>query len=602
MCGIAGIIYKNGTSVTKEILSKMTNKMLHRGPDAEGFYIKKNFGFGHRRLAIIDLSNSANQPFLLNNKVLIFNGAIYNYIELRDELEKEGYSFSSNSDTEVLIASYDFWGEKCVERFNGMWAFAIYDAEKNKIFCSRDRFGVKPFYYYTDEKKMIFASEIKPILEIEPINEVNIQVMVQFIAVNLTEQTHETFFKNIYKLQGSHNLIYCLDTNTFEIYRYYDIAFCKKISELNLDESIKLFQQELERSVKLRLRSDVKIGTALSGGLDSSYLAAVASDFFSANTGQKLNVISVGSENPGNDESSYSKIVSNHLNLNQDLIYPDKKVFEENMLKVITTQEEPFQGLSIYMQHFLMNETQRSGIKVLLDGQGADEILLGYSRYTAAYIRNHNLSKNINFLLKVRSHYDISMLKGILSYLYFSVFFIRKLRILFRGRNLKTKYRKGIDFTLMKDLTKSYSDIFKMQRIELFWAQIPELLRFEDKNSMACSVETRLPFLDYKFVETCLSINNHFKIYQGWSKYILRRSMDRKLPDEITWRKRKIGFEAPTDEWWPYSDKILEKINQSKIIKELYSKKIKKLKNREMQWKLYNIAIWEDVFNMKITN
>ncbi|WP_312304235.1 asparagine synthase (glutamine-hydrolyzing) [Chryseobacterium sp.] len=602
MCGIAGIIYKDGTSVTKEILIKMTDKMLHRGPDAEGFYIKENLGFGHRRLAIIDPSNSANQPFLLNNKVLTFNGAIYNYIELRTELEKEGYSFSSNSDTEVLIASYDFWGEKCVERFNGMWAFAIFDAEKNKIFCSRDRFGVKPFYYYTDEKKMIFASEIKPILEIESITEVNIQVMVQFIAVNLTEQTHETFFKDIYKLPGSHNLVYCLDTNTFEIYQYYDIKFHKEISELNLEESVKLFQQELERSVKLRLRSDVKIGTALSGGLDSSYLAAVASNIYSEKTEQKLNVISVGSENPGNDESSYSKIVSNHLLLNQHLIYPDKKVFEENMLKVITMQEEPFQGLSIYMQSFLMSETHKSGIKVLLDGQGADEILLGYSRYTAAYIRNHNLSKNINFLLKIRSHYDISMLKGILSYLYFSVFFIRKLRILFRGRGLKTKYRKNIDFTLMKNLTKSYSNIFKMQRIELFWAQIPELLRFEDKNSMAFSVETRLPFLDYKFVETCLSINNHFKIHQGWSKYILRRSMMGKLPDTITWRKRKIGFEAPTEEWWPYSDEILEKINQSKIIKELYSKKIKKLKNREMQWKLYNIAIWEDIFNMKITN
>lgn len=141
-----------------------------------------------------------------------------------------------------------------------------------------------------------------------------------------------------------------------------------------------------------------------------------------------------------------------------------------------------------------------------------------------------------------------------------------------------------------------------MQRIELFWAQIPELLRFEDKNSMAFSVETRLPFLDYKFVETCLSINSQFKIYDGWSKYILRKNMEGKLPDEITWRKRKIGFDPPTDEWWPYSDKILEKINQSKIIQELYSKKIKRLKNREMQWKLYNIAIWEEVFNMKITN
>ncbi|MGN7864985.1 asparagine synthase (glutamine-hydrolyzing) [Chryseobacterium sp. 22458] len=601
MCGIAGIIYKEGTSVTKEILKKMTNKMLHRGPDAEGFYMNGNFGFGHRRLAIIDTSNSGNQPFLFKNKVLTFNGAIYNYIELKTELEKQGYIFHTNCDTEILIASYDYWGEKCVEKFNGMWAFAIFDAAKNKIFCSRDRFGVKPFYYFTDDKKFIFASEIKAILEIEKITEVNLQTLLQFIAVNLTEQSNETFFKGIYKLQGSHNLVYCLNTNTFEIYKYYDIPFHKDISKLNLEESAKLFQQEIERAIKLRLRSDVNIGAALSGGLDSSFLVTVSSKILSERN-EKLNVISVGSRNPDNDESEYSKLVSEYLHLTQDLIYPDKKDFKDSIIKVITSQEEPFGGLAIYMQNFLMSETNKLGIKVLLDGQGADEILLGYSRYTAAYLRNHSFFKNSKFLLNLRSHYDISILKGGLYYLYFSVYWIRKMGILFRARGLKAKYKHSIDFTLMKNLTKSYSNIFQMQRIEIFWAQIPELLRFEDKNSMAFSIETRLPFLDYKFVETCLSINNHFKIYKGWSKYILRKNLSEKLPDKITWRKRKIGFDAPTDEWWPYSETILEKINTSKIIQELYSKKIKSLRNREMQWKLYNIAIWEEAFNMKITN
>ncbi|MBL1219839.1 asparagine synthase (glutamine-hydrolyzing) [Chryseobacterium sp. L7] len=602
MCGIAGIIYKDGTSVKQEDLKKMTDKLSHRGPDAEGFFIRENLGFGHRRLSIIDKSSSANQPFLLKNQVLTFNGAIYNYVELKSELEQLGYTFSTSSDTEVLIASYDCWGEKCVEKFNGMWAFAIYDPKKNKIFCSRDRFGVKPFYYYSDDQKIIFASEIKPILEIQKVTEVNLQVMIQFITVNLTEQTHETFFKGINKLPGSHNLIYCLNNHVFEIQRYYDIPFHKEISKLNLEESSQLFQNELERSVKLRLRSDVKMGSALSGGLDSSYLAAVASGIFSEKGDEKFNVISVGSRNPDNDESYYSKIVSEHLNLNQDLIYPDKKDFEDEILKVIIHQEEPFGGLSIYMQNFLMSETNKLGIKVLLDGQGADEILLGYSRYTAAYLRNHSFLKNIKFLSNIRSHYDISILTGILTYLYFSVYSVRKWRILFRGRGLKAKYRNAIDFTLMKNLTKSYSHIFSMQRIEIFWAQIPELLRFEDKNSMAFSVESRLPFLDYKFVETCLSMNNNFKIHKGWSKYILRKNMEGKLPDEITWRKRKIGFNAPTEEWWPYSDTILEKINESKIIQELYSKKIKILKNREMQWKLYNIAVWEEVFNMRIKN
>lgn len=601
MCGIAGLVYKNKTLVKEETLKKMTDKMSHRGPDAEGFFAHENLGLGHRRLSVIDTSNSANQPFHMEDQhVLVFNGAIYNYIELKEELIKRGYTFKTHSDTEVLIKAYDCWGEDCVKKFNGMWAFAIFDVKKNKLFCSRDRFGIKPFYYFSDKDKFIFASEIKPILEVEKINQVNLQVLLQFIAVNLTEQTNETFFQGINKLQASHNLIYDLTDNTYYIYRYYDIEFNEKISKLTLEDSVRLFDKELERSVKIRLRSDVKIGSALSGGLDSSFMALKVSKIYKKQKKEKFNVVSVGSKDPKNDESYYSKMVSEHLNLNQDLIYPSRKEFREKIIDVIISQEEPFGGLSIYMQNFLMEEANKLNIKVLLDGQGADEILLGYSRYTAAYLRNHSFIKNLKFLLSVPGHYDISIFKGILYYLYFSVFFVRKIRIIFRAKNIKSVYRKQIDFTLMKNLTNSYGNIFKMQRTEIFWSQIPELLRFEDKNSMAFGVETRLPFLDYKFVETCLSINSNFKIYDGWSKYILRKNMDGILPDEVTWRKRKIGFDAPADKWWPYSGEILDTINQSKILHKLYSKKIKKIKNREMQWKLYNIAIWEKIFDMKL--
>lgn len=601
MCGIAGLVYKNKTLVKEETLKKMTDKMSHRGPDAEGFFAYENLGLGHRRLSVIDTSNSANQPFHMEDQhVLVFNGAIYNYIEIKEELIKRGYIFETHSDTEVLIKAYDCWGEECVKKFNGMWAFAIFDAKKNKLFCSRDRFGIKPFYYFSDKDKFIFASEIKPILEVEKINQVNLQVLLQFIAVNLTEQTNETFFQGINKLQASHNLIYDLTDNTYYIYRYYDIEFNEKISKLTLEDSVRLFDKELERSIKIRLRSDVKIGSALSGGLDSSFMALKASKIYEKLKKEKFNVISVGSKDPENDESYYSKLVSEHLGINQDLIYPSRKEFRKKITDVIISQEEPFPGLSVYMQNFLMEETNKLNIKVLLDGQGADEILLGYSRYTAAYLRNHSFIKNLKFLFSVPGHYDISIFKGILYYLYFSVFFVRKIRIIFRAKNIKSVYRKQIDFTLMKNLTNSYSNIFKMQRTEIFWSQIPELLRFEDKNSMAFGVETRLPFLDYKFVEICLSINSNFKIYDGWSKYILRKNMDGILPDEVTWRKRKIGFDAPADKWWPYSGEILDTINQSKILQKLYSKKIKKIKNREMQWKLYNIAIWEKIFDMKL--
>ncbi|NML70475.1 asparagine synthase (glutamine-hydrolyzing) [Chryseobacterium sp. RP-3-3] len=602
MCGIAGLIYKNSTIVLEESLKKMTDKMSHRGPDAEGLFVNQNLGLGHRRLSIIDVSESANQPFFLDDKhVMVFNGTIYNYVEIREELIQHGYFFKTTSDTEVLLASYDFWGEKCVTRFNGMWSFAIFDFKKNILFCSRDRFGIKPFYYYTDKEKFIFASEIKPILEIEKVEKANLQVLLQFLVINVSDQTNETFFENIFKLPGSHNLIYDLATNTFNIYRYYDIPYKEEIYKLNLEESIDLFEKEFENSVKLRLRSDVKIGSALSGGLDSSYVVSVAAKILNnSDNDEKFTAITVGSIDNDNDESRLAKITTSTLGVNHDIITPKSDEFKDTFEEVIFKHEEPFGGISIYMQKFLMKEANKLGIKVFLGGQGADEVLLGYSRYTAAYLRSHNFFNKVKFLRNVRSHYNISIGEGIATYFYFSNFFVKKARFKTRGRILKNKYFSTIDFSKSKDLTKSYKNIFELQKNEIFWCQLPELLKWEDKNSMAYSIESRLPFLDYNLIETCLSINNNYKIREGWSKYILRKNLEKFLPDEITYNKRKIGFEPPVKYWWPRSEQILEVINNSKIIKEISKKKFNFIADRDLEWRLYNIAVWERLYNMKI--
>ncbi|UWX60789.1 asparagine synthase (glutamine-hydrolyzing) [Chryseobacterium oranimense] len=602
MCGIAGLIYKNSTTVLEESLKKMTDKMSHRGPDAEGFFVYQSLGLGHRRLSIIDVSESANQPFFLEDKlVLVFNGAIYNYIEIREELKQNGYSFKTTSDTEVLINSYDFWGEECVNKFNGMWSFAIYDKKANKLFCSRDRFGVKPFYYYSDKDQFIFASEIKPILEIQKIENVNLQVLLQYLIINISDQTNETFFENILKLPGSHNLVYDLNTNEFNIYKYYDIKFKEEINKLNLQESIDVFEKEFENSVKIRLRSDVKIGSALSGGTDSSYMVSVASKFLSESDQiEKFTAVTVGSVDEKTDESGMASLTTQVLNINHDIIMPKEDEFKDTFEEVIFKHEEPFGGIAVYMQKFLMKETNSLGIKVLLDGQGADEILLGYNRYTAAYLRNHGIVSNIKFLSHVKSHYDISILQGLKIYYYFSNFFVRKLWLKKRGQILKDKYFNTIDFSSTKRLTKSYKKIFELQKNEIFWCQLPELLKWEDKNSMSYSVETRLPYLDYNFVETCLSINNHYKIRNGWSKYLLRKNLEKYLPDQITYNRRKIGFDAPVDHWWPRSEKILEIINDSKIIQQISKKKFTFIADRDLEWRLYNIAVWERLYNMKI--
>ena len=598
MCGITGIIYKNKNVEAAE-LEKMTEKIKHRGPDSSGIYMDKNVGFGHRRLSIIDVSDHSNQPFFYKDLILIFNGAIYNYLEIKDELISHGYSFKTTSDTEVLLLAYDKWGEDCVKKFNGMWSFAIHDKKQNIVFCSRDRFGVKPFYYYADGDQFIFASEIKAVLEIKKVTTVNTQIILQFIETNFTEHNNETFFEGIFKLPGSHSLVYDLKTNVFQIYKYYELEFNAEVSKLNLQDSINLFEEKFQESIKLRLRSDVKIGSSLSGGLDSSYIVAISAKQFKVK--KDFNAVTVGSLHKEEDEGDRARIISDCLGIENSIIYPDKNEFEKLIPQVIYSLEEPFGGLSVYMQTFLMKQAQKLGIKVLLDGQGADEVLLGYSNYTAAFLKNHGLKDNVKFLLNLRSHYDISIFKGLLIYLYYSNFNVRKTYLKLRGLGLKSKYKKLIEYNHIRTLNNSYKNIFELQKNEIFWAQIPQLLRWEDMNSMAYGIETRLPYLDYKFVETCLSINNNFKIFTGWSKYILRKNLQKHIPDEIAWNRKKIGFNPPIEEWWPRSEEITNTINNSQIIKELFKDKFNYINDRDFEWKLYNIAIWEKLYDMKIS-
>ena len=598
MCGITGIIYKNKNVEAAE-LEKMTEKIKHRGPDSSGIYMDKNVGFGHRRLSIIDVSDHSNQPFFYKDLILIFNGAIYNYLEIKDELISHGYIFKTTSDTEVLLLAYDKWGVDCVKKFNGMWSFAIHDKKRNIVFCSRDRFGVKPFYYYADGDQFIFASEIKAVLEIKKVTTVNTQIILQFIETNFTEHNNETFFEGIFKLPGSHSLVYDLKTNVFQIYKYYELEFNAEVSKLNLQDSINLFEEKFQESIKLRLRSDVKIGSALSGGLDSSYIVAISAKQFKVK--KDFNAVTVGSLHKEEDEGDRARIISDCLGIENSIIYPDKNEFEKLIPQVIYSLEEPFGGLSVYMQTFLMKQAQKLGIKVLLDGQGADEVLLGYSNYTAAFLKNHGLKDNVKFLLNLRSHYDISIFKGLLIYLYYSNFNVRKTYLKLRGLGLKSKYKKLIEYNHIRTLNNSYKNIFELQKNEIFWAQIPQLLRWEDMNSMAYGIETRLPYLDYKFVETCLSINNNFKIFTGWSKYILRKNLQKHIPDEIAWNRKKIGFNPPIEEWWPRSEEITNTINNSQIIKELFKDKFIYINDRDFEWKLYNIAIWEKLYDMKIS-
>ncbi|MGJ0359274.1 asparagine synthase (glutamine-hydrolyzing) [Aliarcobacter cryaerophilus] len=598
MCGISGIINKSEYKVQKEEIQKINDLISHRGPDDEGFYFEKNFAFGHRRLSILDLSSDGHQPMhYLDKYTITYNGEVYNYLEIKEELIKYGYKFSSQTDTEVIIASYDKWGEDCVHKFNGMWAFAIYDKEKEIIFCSRDRFGVKPFYYTEIDNKFVFGSEIKQLLEFYEERFVNKKILMDFLIIGYENHINETFFENIFKLQESHNLIYNLKNNSFKIKRYYDI----KQTEINLDEnsSVDLYKSKFMNSIELRLRSDVKVGTCLSGGLDSSSIAAIASSMYKKDSNEKFIAIHAKSSEHDSDESFFAKEVANSSNLDLKLIEPTKDEFINSIDDVIYTQEEPFGGPSIFMQYFVMKKAKEIGCTVLLDGQGGDETLVGYERYYPSYLMSLCFFDLIKGFFNSSKNSKLSKKQLFAYFVYFTKAKIRIKRLQVKNSFIKAKYFNLASFDILEKNSKNYLNLFELQYQEIFYTQMPHLLRYEDRNSMRHSIETRLPFIDYTVVETALSIPNKYKIKDGWTKYILRKTIDKILPNNIVWRKNKFGFEAPTKSWVnSIEDEIIISISKSKILSEISDSINFNTLDLNQKWKLFNIAKWEDIYKV----
>lgn len=600
MCGISGIINKNGSKVEQNEIKKINDLISHRGPDDEGFYFGKNFAFGHRRLSIIDLSSDGHQPMhYLNKYVITYNGEVYNYLEIKEELLKDGYVFNSRTDTEVILASYDKWGIDCVNKFNGMWAFAIYDKEKEIIFCSRDRFGIKPFYYTEVSDKFVFGSEIKQLLEFYDERYVNKKILMDYLVIGYEDHTNETFFENIYKLEQSHNLVYDLKTNNYEIKRYYELN--KHEVKLDEDSSVEAYSQKLYDAITLRLRSDVKVGTCLSGGLDSSSIAAIASNIYNTQTNDKFIAIHAKSSQKNNDESSFARDVAQKCNLDLNVIEPTLDEFINSIDDVIYTQEEPFGGPSIFMQYFVMKKAKEIRCTVMLDGQGGDETLVGYERYYPAYLMSLSFFDFIKGFLYSSNNSKLTKKELLAYFIYFTKPKIRIKRLKNKSEFIKKEYLELTSFDVLQKNAKRYLNLFDLQHEEIFHTQMPHLLRYEDRNSMRHSIETRLPFIDFRVVEIALAFDNKYKIKDGWTKYILRKTVDKILPKNIAWRKNKFGFEAPTKSWLAAIDnEILKSIEKSKILK-VVSNKIDYAKLDDNQkWRLFNIAKWEQMYNVKI--
>ena len=598
MCGISGVINKNNKSVEELLIHQMTNIIAHRGPDSSGSYLYKNIAFGHRRLSILDLSSSGHQPMkYLDDLVITYNGEIYNFIEIREELIQKGYIFDSNSDTEVILKAYHYWGKTCVNYFNGMWSFSILDIKQKIVFCSRDRFGVKPFYYIENNDLFSFGSEISQLLPFLPNRILNKKVALDYLISGIEECSNETFFKDIYLLKGGHNLVFDLQTNSYEIERYYNL----KISDQK-NTSVDDYIQELKRSITLRLRSDVKVGTCLSGGIDSSTISSFASTIYQ-NSNEKFMAIHAKSSEYKTDESEFAKIVSKIANINLNFVEPSYSDFKSNIQSIIKIQQEPFGSLSIIMQYFVFKKAKELGCIVMLDGQGGDETLLGYERYYPAIVKSKKGIAKLKALLQSSKNSRLSLLDTIKYQYYFSNYKLRLKRLKYKNSFYKSEILNEYESEELRIISESYNDISILQKNEIESSQLPHLLKYEDRNSMANSIESRLPFLDYKLVELSLNTNNSLKIKDGWTKFILRKAAETILPKEIVWRKTKLGFNAPEKTWTKeFENEMIKEIEQSEILNNFIHFKKLYFKNLDLRtkWRLYNFSVWEKEFKVKL--
>lgn len=601
MCGIAGIINLSGEKVDPSEIDVMLKKIKHRGPDDEGRFFKDNAGFGHVRLSIIDLSSAGHQPMFSNDErfMIIFNGEIYNYLELRNELETH-YQFKSKTDTEVLLAAYIVWGENCLHKLNGDFSFVIYDTIQKTVFGARDRFGIKPFYYYSNSKRFIFASEIKAVLplleEIKP----NDKSIFEYLAYNRCDQSNETFFDSIFKIPHGH--CFTLIDGKLKIKRWYDLE-----SSLNYPTPLtpEAYREELRKAVKLRLRSDVPIGVCLSGGIDSSTLTSILNTDF--NLTELKTFSAIFEKGHWTDESPFINTYQDRLK-NMQFVQPNGPVFFNEFEQFITSQCEPMPSTSPYAQYKVM-QLAKGNVVVTLDGQGADEMLAGYTYFYGSYFKELLRNFRLAGLLKAVLDYNKRNLskEGYSFFVYYMLpLSLKKYTGRKRFGSLQTDFyhQYANSSTITADLfnPKTLHESF----LQHFEYKLEHLLKWDDLNSMSFSIESRVPFLDHNLVQSTLSLPNNLIIKDGVTKYILRESVKDILPPQIYNRSDKRGFDTPSDEWFranPFKDYIAELLNSTSFqnrgyfdvndCKLKFQRHLEKKANLSNEiWKWINLEIW----------
>ena len=543
MCGIAGLLNTNGDPAPREVLEFMNRVQAHRGPDGQDIFLDREVGLAHVRLAIIDLTEAGHQPLSLEGYTLTYNGEVYNYPELKTELEQLGHSFRSDCDTEVVLRSFLQWGKDCVKRFNGMFAFAIWNSKERTLFCARDRLGIKPFFYLQEGSRFEFASEIKALLHEPNRRKPRLRTLVRFLGEGLTDDEWETFYEKILILPPAHTMT--VSARGIEKERYWRInpeahwqnfkvdsppemaAHPERLVEEsyfpqteNLEEAAQAFRELFTDAVKLRLRSDVPVGTCLSGGLDSSSVVACASTLID----RPVETFSSIYPDRGYDEKRFIDEVTRTFSTNPHSIESDGKDLPQIFDQIVWAQDEPTAGPGLYSQWKVMERAKES-VTVLLDGQGGDELLGGYHHYFSEYLSE--LAKQLWAQKKdLREVMRVAQVIRDVSGRDHTALAERAIRRAKRPKILKLfqRERPGKVKTpdiLSRDLahrvSKKEATRMNVERLfdnslsqklydDLSRFSIPPLLRYEDRNSMAFSLEARVPFLDYRLVEFCFAL------------------------------------------------------------------------------------------------
>jgi asparagine synthase (glutamine-hydrolysing) len=667
MCGICGIFDSRRRLAP---IAAMNDLQRHRGPDDEGYLFVNTATGDHReaagpdtepslaleprhlvrsdsfdlvlasrRLAVLDLSASGHMPLSRDRKSLwiVFNGEIYNYREIREELRALGHSFQSETDTEVILAAYQQWGPACLERFNGMFAFALWDARRRVLFCARDRFGVKPFYYRWEGAALLFASEIKSLLAHPAVpRRPNDSAVYDYLVLCQSDHSEQSFFEGIAALSPGHFLLFDPSRGQLSVNRWWSLELNPALESAQDDQRVyDEFGSLLEDAVRLRLRSDVPIGSCLSGGLDSSSVVCLANRLLRTeglpahrSIEGRQKTFTARNAQQEIDEYRYSHLVVERTNVEENLVLPSGERLWEEVRSFVWHMDEPVDSTSQYPQWNVMRLARSRGVTVLLDGQGGDEVLAGYYSYWPLYLRQLRRAKGAAAFSRGAWHAVRVGGKPVADVLYQS--FAQQLpwrlqQVVRTLRPFKTGPGQGgsglQQWQVAPEFLARFSDrqwrprqapegtgLAGILYQDLVSVNLPKLLRYEDRNSMAFSLETRLPFLDYRLVEAVYALPLDYRIRNGWNKWILRKSMSGVLPPEIAWRRSKLGFPVPERTWLQAGAALIRETLRAAarrtldayvpphIVDRICALDDAALAAAPGVWRLVNLALWFELF------